>query len=171
MGYDVGILSESGVELGAVSYGDLDNYYALPGDRRCPMTQQIAWCRACDAFVAAERVPSADEAREMIAMLERGPEALAEWFRRDGVPEEQARRWGTRLREPMLERWRLVLEWTLLRTSPAKCLRCGATDILPVRERAGARHPVTDEPLHFRTLSHYTAYRCLYDVEGTRLRG
>src|SRR5687768_16458955 len=83
--------------------------------------QEAAWCEGCQKFVCVECVPSAEVLAERIqALLD--PSDMTSFL----YPTPDA------IEKALDELW-VRLTWRLTRESPARCLRCGSTDIEAVR--------------------------------------
>lgn len=108
---------------------------------------QIAWCDYCHEIVQAERMLTATESKTWVA---------------DGTPK--------RLRRDA-ERYREMLTF---RRSPARCLRCGTTDIHAAsgdRNQQHVLHPECgkDIVLHHAGLARLGSHTHIYTPEGEYL--
>lgn len=106
--------------------------YILDDGSRLGVAQEDYFCRACNRFVAGERIESVAELEFLLEQIENNPESrhrkFAEYI--GDLPKQisdlQAR-----------------INWRKKRQSPPKCLHCGSTDILPVPEDEEFDHPAT----------------------------
>ncbi len=95
--------------------------YRLADDSTLCIDQEAAWCKHCQRFVTAERVPSLEELEQFIHELEAPTQKHYFIF---GSKE------GIRAGIVQLE---TQLRWRRNRESAARCLSCGSTDVMPVR--------------------------------------
>jgi hypothetical protein len=110
--------------------------YRLVDGTRLHIRQRPAWCGACRRFVIAEDVPSVEALEEEIARYRSAdPDTLQKWaFVSNGVP--VAGRIAELLR---------YIEWREGRSSPPRCLECGAVDPVPIPMGGEFAHPATGE--------------------------
>lgn len=151
MGWRFELRNSDGEEVGSLWLGEADRVYAYK-DVRWRMVQAVAWCRDCQAYVAAERVPTIQRIDEMLAAAAAGLQPFLRKLAELGAPlpegdeaELEARR------EFELGRWREVRDWRTRRKSPlSHCLECFSTAVAVVPEYAAETvHPLTGQRLWF----------------------
>lgn len=108
--------------------------YRLADGRLLHVRQTECWCPTCDRIDMAEHVESLEE---LAAELERLRNPDDEEFRMIAFI-------GTPVEERIAET-ELRIAWRCNRVSPAKCLQCGSTDIVPIPGNEEFAHPKTGE--------------------------
>jgi hypothetical protein len=127
-------LPESGRDEWVLFSAFLD--YRLADGTRLHVEQDPAWCPACRAFVAAERVPTVEELEREVAEFQAGdPDLLRQWAFVSGGQTAAGR----------IAELRRRVEWRRGRRSPARCLRCGGGGVAPLPVDGEFRHPQTGE--------------------------
>jgi len=94
--------------------------YRLGQDIAIGIEQDAAWCEGCQAFEAAEYVPSVEELNERMRDLQKASD------KRDFLYPTR-----TAVNHAIAE-LRVRINWRLGRTSPPRCLVCGSTRIILV---------------------------------------
>jgi hypothetical protein len=169
VGWRFELRNAEGADVGALWLGEGDRVYAYKA-MRWRMVQAVAWCRDCQAYVAAERVPTMQRIDEMLAVAGAGLQPFLRKLAELGAPlpegdeaELEARR------EFDLKRWREVKDWRARRKSPlSHCLECFSTAVALVPEYASETvHPLTGERLWFEVSGPVDVGRHRkYTVEG-----
>jgi hypothetical protein len=136
------------------------SWYVWDDGVRLAIDEQAAWCVNCTRFVLAEDFVTEEREQQRIA------EAF--WQR---YPDERT----VFLEEALLRRQRVRIaerkRWTdymtLRRVSPPRCLRCGSTEIAPLRQREWIDHPAQFGRVRIDCTSAVDASACsLYSPEG-----
>lgn len=171
MAFAFRVLSHTGNLLGNYWLGHLDRSYLLAPRQRVPLHDGAAWCCACCAFVAAERLMSLDEidaelkrAKSDAAAFQPEPTQATDGTPGPSVdPHERARAH----RREEVENWERLRDWRLTRVSPRKCLQCGSTIVRLLGHARRHRHPITDEPIEIELACHMSmTIHELYTPEG-----
>jgi hypothetical protein len=170
--------ANSGKILGTVLLSGLERQYVLSDGTNCPMCDQVAWCRSCKKFVAAEHLRALEEIDARIAAIRNGtdrePWELAvekQLFDATGIVLNRPERVQERMDEAL--RWR---RWRMSRTAPPKCLECGSREFNPLDSSTDISqpHPAGDgRMIRCTTLGHYSLAESLgrYSVDGNALSG
>lgn len=95
--------------------------YRLADGSLLHVEQEAAWCERCACFGSAELVPSVEDLRNRIRDLQTPNNKVRSFFRTEAAIGRAIAELETRLK------------WRGDRRSPARCLRCGSTEIVPVR--------------------------------------
>lgn len=109
-------------------------YYRLPNGQLLRVRQTECWCSMCNRFDTAEVVESMEELETELDRLRNPDEEESRMLAFIGTPIEE------RIAETELR-----INWRRNRTSPAKCLHCGSTDIMPIPGANEFAHPITGE--------------------------
>jgi hypothetical protein len=96
--------------------GSRGNWYELEDGSRLKVQTTPIWCRRCNGITEGEQVESLGEIDQRLAGL-RDPTSERYVFRRH-------------VRDHAIEETEKRRPWRERRVSPAKCIRCGATDIV-----------------------------------------
>ena len=96
-------------------------YYRLPNGQLLHVRQTACWCSICNRIDMAELVESLEELEKELERLRKPDEKESRMIAFIGTPIEQ------RIAETELR-----INWRRSRTSPAKCLHCGSTNIMPI---------------------------------------
>jgi hypothetical protein len=108
--------------------------YRLADGSRLDVHQDACWCSRCNTFRVGERIPTIEEVRAELQKLANPSKEEIEIWQLIGksieavVADTEAR-----------------LAWRGQRTSPAKCLHCGSTELKPLPHDEEFPHPVTGE--------------------------
>ncbi|WP_164103818.1 hypothetical protein [Candidatus Laterigemmans baculatus] len=108
--------------------------YRMPDGKLLHVRQTECWCPKCNRIAMAERV-------ETLAELEDEIERLRN-------PDEDESRMIKFIGKPISERiaeLELRTKWRRNRISPAKCLHCGSTQVIPIPRKDEFKHPKTGE--------------------------
>lgn len=134
-GYTQFVFPDTGADDVYVLYSAFLNY-RLPDGNLLHVRQTECWCPNCNQIDIAERIQSIVELEKELELL-RNPDD----------DDEEAFMLAL-LSDPIEERiadLELRLIWRRERKSPAKCLRCGSTEIVPLPDSKEFSHPATGE--------------------------
>ena len=109
-------------------------YYRMPDGSLLHVRQKVCWCPVCEQLDMAEQIPSLVELEAELAKLL--------------DPDEEQLRLIAFTQEPLEElisEARARIEWRRHRKSPARCLRCGSTDLTHIPDQNEFPHPKTGE--------------------------
>ena len=173
MAWDIQLRDDSGTVHYSLWMGH-ERYYVLPDGRHCEAPQRIAWCEKCRQFEIAQEVPALSEIDSCLEAIPNGPEALRNWFVAEGEPVPQyylTQKWEW-FSEMLLDRYRLMRDWRVLRHSPPRCFECYSfdVDLLP-KNSSETIDRINGQHLHIGCNSHsHLINRWSFDVEGLPLK-
>jgi hypothetical protein len=153
---------------GEVLYGPYPGVYQMAGGETVPISSAIAWCAGCSTVVEAEQLPPRSDIERDLADVEaHGLNATA----LSGFGDDE------RLVALHVASLRSRLAWRDLRRAPARCLRCGSTELefLPHDEDRddwpSMRHPgcAGTLKLTFRAFVRLALGQPPFSVDGERL--
>lgn len=144
------------------------NYYILGDGARLEVWKRPVWCCNCRAFTEGEVIPEIEEIDRLIAQHknERGS-AYRQHIHRTRNRELQ---WGLAIRLADLERRRA---WREERTAPARCLDCGCSELIALRQGEDIPNPLGPGTVRLEWLGmcRAPAREFLYSVEGDLIAG
>jgi hypothetical protein len=132
-GYTQYAFPDTGAEDAYALYSAFLNY-RLPDGKWLHVRQTECWCPTCNRIDMAECIESIEELENELARLRNPDDEEAKIIAFIGKPVEE------RITELQL---RII--WRQNRKSPAKCLHCGSTEIVPIPDAQEFAHPATGE--------------------------
>ena len=122
--------------------------------------QTEAWCPDCDCILMAEHVQSIEELQSELDRLLNPDEEELFFIQFIGTPIE----------DRIVEAERRI-QWRRSRTSPAKCLQCGSTQIVALPAQEEFTHPKTGERVKVsgHGFASTTIWEARFTTEGEKI--